>query len=1037
MKRTLQIIFLVLFSTSLFAQEYNFRHFTTDQGLIQSNVNDVIQDSKGYIWVATNGGLSRFDGKTFTNFTAQNGLESNKCVNLFTDSKGRIWVSHLYGLSLIEGKSIKTFNDSDGVKIRNIAAFVEVNGQICIGGNGGLMRYDVVMFQHISIKDHDRFPIKTLAGDANGNIWVGYADGGGLVLGKGNSFNEFLPKVFNSIGHLSFKENKMLIYADDGIYSFQNEKLNQERFGNDYWGVEDVATSSKGSQWLATANGLAVLEKGTITHLNESNGIPATEMSSVLCDREGNIWAGSRKGLFLLTSRTFSHFGKNQNLINFAPTAMVENKSDGKLWFNSEPSGLFVYVNGIITKVSVPKTLDEHFFSCLTLDSKQNLWMGTADFSGIFQLSGNTIKQFTSDNGLCDNNIQCLVTSTDDNVWAGTSKGICKYDGKQWHSIGDPVGSFTFDVKALHFSENGRLWIGTADGKIYSYRNDTYTLLDSLEGKIHSAVNSISSKGDALYFSTEADGLIILSGDKVSFANKESGLYTNDFRFAAIGQNQQLYCGTQKGLMVLSLDDKNKILSQKMLGIAEGFTGGECLPGSVLISRSGQVWLGNPRGVSVLNPNEAIVNKTPPCIDISDILLNFKVPEWTKYTNEISPLSGFGVNPEFSYQENYVLFKLKGLSFASPTGLRFKWVLDGFEKEWNPPTSNSEVSYSNLPAGQYTFRVKAISAAGIESAETTYSFTITPPIWQTVWFYAFILILVVAGAYTYIKYRERSLVAEKAALEVAVKQRTIELEEQKNIVEQKNIDIMNSIEYAHNIQLAILPGQDEISKSFSEHFIVYKPQNIVSGDLYWYYRMKNVVWAAAIDCTGHGVPGAFMSMMANDLLNQAIIEKRITDPADVLADVNRSIRLVFKEENQVVETQQGMDVALLCLNLDSGLVKFSGAMRPIISIIENELKEWDGDKASIGRYTDESFRFNTTEFRINKNDSLLLFSDGYCDQFGGAKGRKLMTARFKQTIENNKKKTLAEMGQALKSDLEQWQGNLEQVDDILVWGIRL
>jgi serine phosphatase RsbU (regulator of sigma subunit) len=172
-------------------------------------------------------------------------------------------------------------------------------------------------------------------------------------------------------------------------------------------------------------------------------------------------------------------------------------------------------------------------------------------------------------------------------------------------------------------------------------------------------------------------------------------------------------------------------------------------------------------------------------------------------------------------------------------------------------------------------------------------------------------------------------------------------------------------------------------------------------------------------------------------LNQAIIEKEITDPAQVLANMNHSIRLVFREQNQVVETQQGMDVSLMCLNLKTGLVKFAGAMRPIMAILNNEIKEWDGDKASIGRYTEENFSFTTIEFTLNKGDSLFLFTDGFCDQFGGPKGKKFLTTRFKQILADYKDQSIEALGDKLYQAHEEWQGDLNQVDDILLLGFRL
>ncbi|MBX7182740.1 MAG: SpoIIE family protein phosphatase [Bacteroidia bacterium] len=1026
-----------------FSQLLNFKNFTTDQGLVQTKVNDVVQDSKGYLWIATDGGLSRFDGKSFVNFTAKDGLGNNKCTRLFIDSKNRLWIAHIYGISLLQGKKIQSFSDSSGIKNREIQSFLEFDNKIWMGGMNGIALFDQGKFTHLPIPNHENKQIKSLSVDHKNRLWIGYGDNGGIILYSNKHFQDFDSFGFAGTEHplttiqqLHFDGKAMWIFAAEGIFSFSGDEMKPVKHAGIFLGAEKVHFKSDGSIWMATTNGLAHLEKGQLNYFNENNGLPGSELSTLLIDREGNCWAGCRKGLVMLSSLAFAQFTTNEPNKVFAPTCMAQT-SDGRILFNSDPTGLFQLQNNLLSKITIPKQLDEHLFSCILVDKYGSIWLGTADFNGVYRFNPPLgVKQFTGDNGLPDNNIQCLGQDALGRIFAGTSRGLAMFENNQWKTLENPDGSLVFDVKTMHTTKDGKLWLGTSDGKVFSYHNNQFKALPGLEGKINSSITGMASSASKLFIGTDGEGLVIWNG-KPSLLTKEQGLLTNEIRFVGCNQDgTTLYCGTQKGLLQLGLGTNGEMSQQKLLSQNEGFFGGECLYGALLITNDHQIWCGTPHGVTRFSPNIPIYTSVAPLVDIVGVDLFYKEPEWKTYADSISNETGFGINPQFSYKDNYLSFRFTGLQFGAPSSVRYQWKLDGFEKDWNRPSTFDEVNYPNLPPGKYVFKVRASSISGLVSQEAQFAFTIKPPFYRTYWFYTLSAIFLLALGIGYIKYREQRLVREKEELEVAVKQRTAELEEQKNIVEQKNADILENINYAKNIQLAILPGNEEISRAFQEHFILFKPQDIVSGDFYWYYHHEDLVWAAAVDCTGHGVPGAFMSMMGNDLLNQAIIEKQITDPALVLANMNHSIRLVFREQNQVVETQQGMDVSLMCLNLKTGLVKFAGAMRPIMAIINKEIKEWEGDKASIGRYTEENYSFSTIEFTIQKGDVLLLFSDGYCDQFGGPKGKKFLTTRFKNILTKHLHDSLEILGDSLYDALDEWQGDLNQVDDILVLGFK-
>lgn len=256
------------------------------------------------------------------------------------------------------------------------------------------------------------------------------------------------------------------------------------------------------------------------------------------------------------------------------------------------------------------------------------------------------------------------------------------------------------------------------------------------------------------------------------------------------------------------------------------------------------------------------------------------------------------------------------------------------------------------------------------------------------------------------------------------------------IIEEQHKSIKDSINYAKRIQQAILPTDKEIQKAFSDFFILYKPKDVVSGDFYSFTQKEGKVILAAIDCTGHGVPGAFMSMIGNDQLNHIILEKGITKPSEILTQLNKDIKTALKQRDDTSETRDGMDIALCSIDLNNNQLEYAGAMRPLY-YINGELKEMQGDKMPIGGTTDESYNYTNKQISIKKGDTIYLSSDGYADQFGGEKQKKFMTKNFKKLLLSTHNKPMKEQQKILDETFEKWKGSLEQIDDILVIGVRI
>jgi len=290
-----------------------------------------------------------------------------------------------------------------------------------------------------------------------------------------------------------------------------------------------------------------------------------------------------------------------------------------------------------------------------------------------------------------------------------------------------------------------------------------------------------------------------------------------------------------------------------------------------------------------------------------------------------------------------------------------------------------------------------------------------------------------------------NLTKKELIARLALAESNKQLERKNEIIEEKNKDITDSINYAKKIQEAILPAMAEISKTFPESFVLFKPKDIVSGDFFWFTSVKGLdvkkYIIAAVDCTGHGVPGAFMSMIGNELLNKIVLERGVYQPSEILNNLHEGVRFALKQDADDVKSKDGMDIALCTITMGENnkvTVEYAGANNPLFLFQNSKFEKITADKFPIGgEQREEKREFTNQKFELEEGDTFYIFSDGYVDQFGGAKDKKFMTARFRELLIGNYGKNLNEQKEILDDAIDKWKEGFEQTDDITLIGIRL
>jgi len=278
--------------------------------------------------------------------------------------------------------------------------------------------------------------------------------------------------------------------------------------------------------------------------------------------------------------------------------------------------------------------------------------------------------------------------------------------------------------------------------------------------------------------------------------------------------------------------------------------------------------------------------------------------------------------------------------------------------------------------------------------------------------------------------KKQKLVIEEQKQEV--EQQKEEVEQAHDELEEKNQEIMDSITYAKRIQSAILPPLKIVKEYLQESFILYKPKDIVAGDFYWLEHKDNKVLFAAADCTGHGVPGAMVSVVCNNALNRSVREHGLTDPGEILTKTREIVVQEFEKSDE--EVKDGMDIAIC--SLEGNKLQYAGAHNPLWIIRGGEILETKANKQPIGQF-DNPEPYTTHEFELQQEDSIYIFSDGYVDQFGGEKGKKFKARAFRELLLSIQDKPMEAQKNIIDEAFETWRGNLEQIDDVCVIGVRV
>ena len=673
---------------------------------------------------------------------------------------------------------------------------------------------------------------------------------------------------------------------------------------------------------------------------------------------------------------------------------------DGDIWTGTYGSGLFCYnIKNNSTEVFLDD--DQSTATVLSIYQSTNgeLWIGTFGGGLIrFNKKTKTLKNYTSENGLPNNVVYTVFEDKLHNIWIGTEGGgACYKNSNDFDNTKKPFIYFSQKNKkntisadkvfCFYQDKSMNMWIGTSNG-----------------------LNKIEKSTGTIFSYYESDGL------------------PNGTIYGIIpDKKENLWMTTNKGLSRFNPTIENIEGSAfKNFDVKDGLQGMEFNQGAYYLGKNGDIFIGGENGLNFFNPNTITNNPHTPPVYITS---------YKRFGTEVIFDSTITTKRFFDldYRDNSFSIDFVALDYLMPSENKFQYILEGVDEKWSAPSTFRHATYTQLDGGIYTLKIKAANSDGVWN-ETPLEVTIriNPPWWKTKWFYTISIILITAGVFAFIRIRTAAIKKENRILEQKVAERTFELEH-------KNQEILSSIQYAKRIQEAILPPKSTIFSKLPEAFILYKPKDIVSGDFYWFGEKHHLKIFAIVDCTGHGVPGAFMSMIGHNLLHQIVNEKGIYDPGSILTHLHMGVQAALKQGvSEEVRTADGMDVAIVSINVQTREINYSGANRSLVIVnASGELDRIEANKFPIGGSQLDTERVFTTHSKIvAKRDTIYMFSDGYADQFGGEKGKKYMVKRFHEYLCSIQEYSMQTQGEMLNANIEAWKGTYEQVDDILVAGVR-
>lgn len=1013
------------------AQTYQFKVLSSENTNLYPYIYSLLQDSIGYLWIGTGNGVFQYDGHTLTshpltfisgdNFISASTIDNKGVIYLglnngaivyrlgqkfylikesltfkstitqITFYKNELWVA-------VQNKGIFKITQNkiiDAILLPNIQTycFLNIDDNILIGTSEGIYIYNNDNLSLINSLPQTKIEVIKL-NPISGTIFIGTEDEGMIEIALNN--------------------NKIKVLKS---YKFVNN-------------IKDIVNDNEGNIWVATmGDGIFFYrynkQKNSFYQefqFTTENGLPDMQIRKLFFDREKNLWIGSYGGgLFQYYESAFSHLFQKLNDKDLSFTAICNYSdfilaatSDGKLYHSNINMPKH-------TKILDIKEISGKKVNSLFVDNSQLVWIGTESY-GLYILNLKTtkiVKNIDFKDELMNN-----ISSID--AWGhykcvGTKNGLLVFNTEEnnfnYDKITTVEGLPHNYINQVICDLHGNVWIVTPTNFLVKYN---LTSKDITLNKINIndilKINGICfDNKNNIWLATYGNGIFKID-TTINNYTSNNGLFSDYTYSIASDENGVIWVGHRQGIS--SVNGNIIRTFSKNIGLFA-----DCNPTAITVDKQGTVWFGTTKGILRYDSKKSMTNKFPPTVILTGLKIN-------DVENIITP------KIDLNYGKYKIQFFYTGISLRESEGVTFRYMLEGYDDGWSEHTKMRSVVYPRLDEGRYTFKVIAYNNDKVASTKPyTIAIRVLPPFYKRWWFILSSIIAVIYLFYIIIKIRERNHIRMEKILKEKLDLRTKEVIKQKELIERKNKDITDSIQYAKRIQEAILPSLRILHENFPQSFVFYQPRDIVSGDFYMFHQTNNKFIVICADATGHGVPGAFMSLISSTILKDILHVQTNIVPSQLLYSLDKEISGIFNQENS--QTQDGLDLAICVYDKENHRLTYSAAMRPLIIFSDNKWSYYKGDRHSIGfsKY-DLNKTFSDLEIQLKTGDRFYLFTDGFPDQFSN-KGHKLKVRGLIYWLEEIQQLTMIQQNVELRKKLIQWKADQPQIDDILIIGIEI
>lgn len=1043
--RFLSVLVLVLPFKCLFSQAYQFKNYGVDNGVAQPYVYSINQDKNGYLFIGTGDGMFKYDGIAFKTFNKEDGLSENFITASYQDNTRNLWLGHYEGsVTYYDGKRFKSINTSKFSKSPVYSIVEDDKGYVWFATqNDGVFRinkdFEVEAFK-VEFNDLNIFSLNFTA---NNDLLVG--TGSGLMVYKLTGANR-RPVLDNTVAAIPETKIQCVIKKnnsgsfwigteDQGIFLLTpgpNSKCTVTPIGKnlpiEINNVQDIYEDAQSNLWIATfGNGVIKLMISPTTllysefqHLSEENGLVNKYTKTIYCDHEGNMWIGTYgSGLIELVDNFFTFYFHSTTDKSYNVTCL--SISENLKWFGMDKG--FMKVNLLTPQKwqlysSKNGFTDDRVTALFQLDTNY-LIVGT-EHDGAFRMDihKNKFEKIDLTEDVLCNSINTIAGNRQF-LWIATKNGIFKltHDAKKITHYTTETGLTHNNINHIYVDKKNTLWISTHSNYISSI-SENGTIKNQ---KVYNGADLINITGvvkdlkDNLWIATFGNGVFRMdTKDSIVSFTSENDLKSN-YCYSIINDGaDNIWIGHRMGLSRIKAD------AIKTFGKDDGITG-DCNYNAFFKDAGGNAWFGTTDDAIMFDPHKDKKNLTAPIVNITSLKMNDRFIDASK-------------NITLPYDDYKLRIDFIGVSFKANSRISYQYKLEGYDADWSDRTYSNFAQYGKLAEGEYTFLLRAFNSDGVSnSVPLSIRISIAPPMWKSPWFIILVIAGVIYAFYLIVKIRESNHRRFQAQLQKALNEKTREVIIQKEEIEKKNKDITDSIRYAKRIQDAILPDLEKLKRIIPLSFVFFQPRDIVSGDFYWFEQYGNKFIIVCADATGHGVPGAFMSMIGSTLLKDITSRPEILSPAETLDVLDKEIKnLLRQNDDDLDHTHDTVDIIICEIDMDTYLMRMCSTRRSMFISINNELITFKKEKEN-----SDGQGYENRSIQLHKGDTLYMFTDGYPDQFGGEKSKKIKISNMKLMLEQIQTLPMNQQAMVVDRYFNRWKEGHEQVDDVLFIGLKL